>query len=137
MSVNPSAQKFDILSNDHGRTKVRFFYFTAGIPFLAKFVPKNQNWQFKLKFGTWTNSNMQNSMLMFSFSVLDQKDPFWANLFQKVKVVSLRWNLMPWLIWTCRIQWWGSFSLFLIGNTLFQKFDPKNQTCQFKLKFGT
>ena len=29
------------------------------IHFVDKFGPKNQNWQFKLKFGTKTNSNMQ------------------------------------------------------------------------------
>ena len=37
------------------------------IPFLGKFGPKNQNYQFKLKFGTYTNSNMQNSLGMFLF----------------------------------------------------------------------
>ena len=30
-----------------------------------------------------TNSNMQNSMAMFTFSVLDQKNPFWTNLAKK------------------------------------------------------
>ena len=46
------------------------------IPFLGKLGPKNQNCQFKLKFGTYTNSNMQNSMVVFTFSVLDQKQSF-------------------------------------------------------------
>ena len=48
----------------------------------------NQNCQFKLKFGTYTNSNMQNP-LVFLFSVLDGKHSFWANLVQKIKIVSL------------------------------------------------
>ena len=47
---------------------VHFFRFRPQIPFLGKFGPKNQNCQFILKFGTWTNSNMQNSMAIFNFS---------------------------------------------------------------------
>ena len=34
---------------------------------------QNQNYQFKLKFGTKTNLNMQNSMVMLTFSVFDWK----------------------------------------------------------------
>ena len=59
MSVGPRAEKFNIVSNDHGRTH--------GL-FLRKFgQEKNQNCQFKLKFGTLTNLNMQNSMVVFTF----------------------------------------------------------------------
>ena len=47
---------------------------------------------------------MQNSMVVFTFSVLDQKNPFLANLAQKIKIVSLSWNLIPRLIETCEIQ---------------------------------
>ena len=36
-------------------------------PFKTNFVPKNQNYQLKLKFGNETNSNMQNSMEVFTF----------------------------------------------------------------------
>ena len=49
---------------------------------------KNQNRQFKLKFGTKTNLNMQNSMMMLTLSV-DHKYPSWANLVQKITIVSL------------------------------------------------
>ena len=35
---------------------------------MGKFRPKNQNCQFKLDFGVETNSNMQNSMVMFAYS---------------------------------------------------------------------
>ena len=45
--------------------------------------------QFKLKFGSKTNLNMQNSMVVFAFAVLEQKYLFWANLIQKIKIVSL------------------------------------------------
>ena len=95
------------------------FGFWVEIPFLGKFGPKNQNCHFKLKFGTNTNSNIQNSMLMFIFLVFDWKYRFWANLVQKIKIVILSWNLVATLIRACRIQWWCSFFLFLIGNTLF------------------
>ena len=48
-----------------------------------------------MKFDTQTNSNMQNSMVMLIFFVFDLKYPFWTNLVQKIKIVSLRWNLIP------------------------------------------
>ena len=55
----------------------------------AMFGPKYQNCQFKLKFANKSNSNMQNSMVMFTFSVFDWKYPFWVNSVQKIKIVSL------------------------------------------------
>ena len=39
--------------------QVQFFRFQPEIPFSGKFGKKNQTCQFKLKFGTSTNSNMQ------------------------------------------------------------------------------
>ena len=65
------------------------FCFRPEIPFLGKFGPKIQNYQFKLKFGTKTNSNMQNSMAMFTFSTFDRKFPFRAYFAQKIRIVSL------------------------------------------------
>ena len=62
---------------------------------------------------------MQNSMVMFTFSVSKWKYPFWANLVQKIKIVSLCWNLAPSLIWICRIQWWCWLLPFLAGNVLY------------------
>ena len=56
---------------------------------LGKFSPKIQNCQFKLIFGTMTNSNLQNSILMFTFSVFDRKYSFWANFIPKFKIISL------------------------------------------------
>ena len=122
-SLGPHAKKFNIVSNDHGRTHkhdfsvferkfpfwanwstknkivslssnlvprliricrfnsgIYFFRFWLKLPILCKFDPKKQNCQFKLKFGIWTNSNIQNSMVLVIFSVLDQKHPFWGNL---------------------------------------------------------
>ena len=91
---------------------VNFFCFSVEILFLGKFGPKNQNYQFKLKFGTYTNSNMHNSVVIFTFSVFDWKYPFWANLVQKVKTVSLSWNFVPTLIRISRIQYCCSLSVF-------------------------
>ena len=53
-----------------------------------------QIWSKKSKLSVF-NLNMQNSMAMFTFSAFDWKYPFWENLFQIVKIVSLRWNLIP------------------------------------------
>ena len=89
--------------------RVRFW---PEIPFLRKFGPKYQNCHFKLKFGMYSNSNMENSMVIFNFSIFDWKYPFWVNLVQKFKIVSLSGNLVPRLIWICRIQWWYSPFLF-------------------------
>ena len=93
------------------------FSFRPEAPFLGKFDPKNENCWSKLKFGTQTNSNMQNSVVMFS--VFYQKYPFWINLLKKIKIVSLSWNLVPILIWIRRIQRWYSFFPFCTENTFF------------------
>ena len=67
------------------------FVFSTGNNFLGgKFSPKTQNCQFKLKFGIKTNSYMQNSMMIFAFSVFDHKYPSWANLVQKFKIICLK-----------------------------------------------
>ena len=55
---------------------------------MGEFGPRNQNFQIKLKFGTYINSGIQNSMVVLT-SVLHRKYPFWANLVQKIKIVSL------------------------------------------------
>ena len=96
-----------------------FFSFWLKIPFLGKFGPKNQNYQLKLKFGTWANSNMQNSMMLFIYFVFDWKYHFLANLVQKIKIISWSWSLVPGLIWICRIQWCCSRFLSLSGKTVF------------------
>ena len=85
----------------------------------TKFGPKNQNSQFKLEFDTKPNSNMQNSVVMFTFSFSDRKYPFWANLVQKVIIIALSWNLLARLIQICRTQWCFSLFSFLIRNMLF------------------
>ena len=107
------------------------FGFWVEIPFLGKFGPKSQNSHFKLKFGTYTSSNIQNSMVMFTLFVFDRKYPFWANSVQNIKILTLSWNLVPTLIRTCRIQWRCSFSLFLIGNNFFGQIWSKKSKVSF------
>ena len=68
---------------------VYFVRFRPQISFLGKFWPKNQNCEFILKFGTWTNSNMQNSMAIFNFSAFCWNYLFCANLVQLIKIVRL------------------------------------------------
>ena len=70
--VSPCAEKFNIVGNGHGRThKCDFSVFDRKFPFWENLVKENHNCQFKLKFGTYSNSNMQNSMVIFTFSVFD------------------------------------------------------------------
>ena len=37
----------------------------------------------------------KNSLIWSKLSVLDQKNPFWTSLTQKMKIVGLSWNLVP------------------------------------------
>ena len=55
----------------------------------GKFGSKNQNCQFKLKFRTLTNLNMQISMDLFTFFLLEGKHPFLTNSVQKMRIVTL------------------------------------------------
>ena len=60
------------------------------IPFLGKYGQKNQSRQFKIKFDTKVNSNVQNVMVTFTVFIFNLNYPFWKNLVQKIKVVSLK-----------------------------------------------
>ena len=44
---------------------------------------------FKVKLGTQTNLNIQNSMVTLIFSVFDRKRPFGVDLVQIIKIASL------------------------------------------------
>ena len=96
-----------------------FFLFLIGNTLFGQIWSKKSNYQLKLKFGSQTNSNMHNSMMLLTFFVFEWKYSFWANLVQKIKILTLSWNLVPTLIRTCRIQWWCLLFLYLIRNTLF------------------
>ena len=71
-------------------------------------------------------------------SVFDWKYPFWVHLVQKLKFISLSWNLVLELIRICRIPWYVHFFSFWPEIPFLGKFDPKNhQNCHFEVKFGT
>ena len=69
--------------------------YNAKIPSLGKFGPKNQNCQFKLKFGILTNSSKKDSLVTFMFSIVYRKDSFWAQIYsKKLNIVEAEiWNL--------------------------------------------
>ena len=102
-----------------------FSVFSLEIPFLNKFVPKNRDCQFELKVGTYTNSNMENSIRI----------PLWASLVPNFKIDCLKSNLVPRLIRIFTIKWWCLH--FWPEIPFLGKFSPKNQNFQFKLKFDT
>ena len=56
---------------------------------------------------------------------------------QKIKIVSLSWNLALRLIRICRIQWGAHFFCLGRETPFLDKCGSKNQNFQFKLKFGT
>ena len=60
------------------------------------------------------------------FSVLDQKNPFLANLVQKIKIVTLNWHLVARLILIYGIQWLCSLFLFFTINKFLGQIWSKN-----------
>ena len=56
--------------------------------FFGKFGLKSQNCKFKVKFDTWTNSNMQNSVAVFTFLVFDQKC-FFGQIWSEMSKLSV------------------------------------------------
>ena len=87
-----------------------FFCFRPEIPFLGKLGPAIQNCYFKQKFGTSTNLNMQNSIVMLIFFCFIPEITFFGKFGPKIKIVQFRWNFVWRLIWIFRIQqWWELF----------------------------
>ena len=84
------------------------FLSLTGNIFFSKFGPKNQivslSWNFITDYFEY--AELCRKYVVFTFPVLDHKNPFWTNLIKKIKTVSLNWNSVPKLIWTCWIQWW-------------------------------
>ena len=107
--------------------------------FYTNSVRKKQIFQFKLKFGTKTNLNIQNSMLILVFSsILDRKFFFLEDLLQKTKIISLSCIFLQKLVRIQRIYWSYFHFLFLVGNALgISNFCYKIRNYLFKLKFGT
>ena len=78
---------------------------------------------------------MHNSIVMLTFSALDEKYCYSANFVQKVKVFISSRNFLFRLIWISRIQ--KTFSLFCFRAEIpsLGKFGRKSQNCYFKPKF--
>ena len=115
VSVGPRAEKFNIVSNDHGRTQnCDFSVFAWKYPFWANLVQK-----LKIVSLSWTLVLIRifhGDVHFFCF--WPEKYLFWANLVHKIKIVTLRWNLAPRLMRICNIQWWCPLFLFLTVNIL-------------------
>ena len=105
----------------------------------GQFLSKNQNYEFKLKFFTKSNLNMQNSVIFLSlfFCLWSEIYSFWVNLVEKVKIVSFSWNLTLRLIRRCRIRRCRSFFLLLTGNTIFVQFWYQCSKLFFNVKSDT
>ena len=71
---------------------------------------------------------MHNSMAVHFFCYRPEI-LFWSRFGPKSNVVRVRSKLVPRKV--------KSLLSFSTGNALLDKFDPKNQNYQFKLKFGT
>ena len=76
---------------------------------------------------------MQNSLMVFILSVSDGKHPFWVNLVQKIKTVSLR-NFVTRKFQYAEFKGAAHFFYIEPETPFLDKFSPKNQNCQFKLK---
>ena len=74
-------------------------------------------------------------MVRFTFSDLDCRYPFSANLVQKIKIVRLSWHSLPRQIQTYWIRRWCKVVLLWTGNTHFRQIWSKNQNFLFKMKF--
>ena len=80
---------------------------------------------FKLKLITKNNSNIKNSLVVFTFSVLDRKHSFWENLVQKVKIFSLSKNVVLRLIQYAQFSGAVYFFSFRPETPFLGKFGPK------------
>ena len=65
-----------------------YLCFRPEIRLFGNFVSKNENCHIKLKFGSYTNMDIQNSMGMLTLSALVQKYGCSGNLVQKMKIVT-------------------------------------------------
>ena len=86
---------------------VYFSYFRPEILYLGKFGPWNQNCQFKLKFGTQHNSNMQNSMVVFPLLVQTGNTLFgeiWSNK-SKLSVQDETWKVSHYFPQSGKFHW--------------------------------
>ena len=75
----------DLVENAKFDGGFSLFVFLTRNTFLSKFGQKNSN---KVTFGTYNKLNIQTPMVMYIFSLFDQKCSFWVNLVQNIKIFS-------------------------------------------------
>ena len=80
-----------------------FFFLSLEIIFLCLLDPKIKKSQFKTKFGTKTNLNMQYFIVMFTFSILE----LFCKVFQKISLKF--WCCLSNLVAETWSQWLSSF----------------------------
>ena len=109
---------------------VHFFCFRPEISFLGKFVSKSkkQNYQFELKFGKYTNLNMQNSTVVFTFSIFVRKYLFWGKIGPKNKNYQFELQFGTWTNSNMLNSMMIQNFLFSTKNTLFGQIWSKKPT---------
>ena len=107
--------------------------FWLEIPFLGKFGPKYQTWQFRLEFGSYTKSNQQNSVAMFTSFAFDPKYSFWQIWFKNSKLFEVKFGTKP----NSNMQNLVVMFIFCFWQQIsfLSEVGSKNQKCQVNLKF--
>ena len=75
---------------------MHFFCFPPEISFMVKIGLKNQNYHFKLKYGTSYDLNMPNSMMLFNFFVFGRKY-FFGQIWSKNQNYHFKLKFGGWL----------------------------------------
>ena len=133
-----TAQKANAISSWTAYS-VFLFCFQLETPFLSKFGPKLKIISLSWNFVPRPISNMQNSMVMSTFSVFDWKY-FLGKFGPKNQNCQFELKFHTRLIWICRIMQklcGVHFSCFRPEKPFLNKSRQKNQNCQLKQKFGT
>ena len=87
------------------------------MPFLGKFSPKIKNCQFKLKFGTKTDSNMKDSKVMIILSVFNRKHPFFGQVLCEKSNSLLKMKVSS----KTNSNLWNSVVILCLFSFLYQK----------------
>ena len=107
------------------------------ITFLTNLVQNIKNGSLRRDLACKTKFSMLNFIVMLTFSVLYQKDLFWANLIKRLETVCLRWNLISSLLQICWIYNGVHLASFRLEISFRGKFCLENQDCLFKMKVFT
>ena len=109
-----------------------FFPSSTENTLLGQIWSKNMSGTFRLKFATKTNSSMQNSMVVFTFPILENAF-FLTNLVKKIKIATLRRNFVPRQFKYADFNGDVHFFYFRLQVTFFEQIWSKNLNCQFNI----